>query len=82
MPLPDDLRRPVEILGLLHLASRVNALDQVADTEVFEAIRPNGELRHFLVPAVPLTTDEANALARLADLDDPAADLEGEGTTP
>lgn len=80
--LPDDLRRPVEILGLLHLASRVNALNQVADTEVFEAIRPNGELRHFLVPAVPLTTDEADALARLADLDDTAADLEGEGTTP
>ena len=80
--LPDDLRRPVEILGLLHLASRVNALDGVAATEVFEAIRPGGERRHFLGPAVPLPTDGAAALARLTDLEHaPVADLEGEGTT-
>lgn len=79
--LPVELRRPVEILGLLHLASRVDALDGVAATEVFEAIRPDGERRHFLGPAVPLATDGAAALTRLTGLDHfPVADLEDEGT--
>ena len=79
--LPVELRRPVEILGLLHLASRVDALDRVAATEVFEAIRPDGERRHFLGPAVPLATDGAAALNRLTGLDHvPVADLEDEGT--
>jgi len=74
--LPADLRRPVEILGLLHLladlepdtdtfgdpAEIANSEDTVAgrtggtrgsDTvslEVFDAVRPNGTQRHFLVP--------------------------------
>ena len=84
--LPDDLRRPVEILGLLHLASRVDALDEVSGEEIFEAIRPDGERRTFLVPAVPISLDATPAIARLADLDDHGdirrdADLEVEGTT-
>lgn len=63
--LPTELRRPVEILGLLHIASRVDALKDHTGVEVFEAIRPNGEQRHFLVPLVSLTRAEAAALAGL-----------------
>jgi hypothetical protein len=62
--LPAELRRPVEILGLLHVVSRVDALR--SGTEVFEAIRPNGECRNFLVPTVSPTPAEVVALAGLA----------------
>lgn len=60
--LPSPLRRPVEILGLLHLASRVDALRDDTGTEIFEAIRPDNETRRFLVPAVALTAAEVAAL--------------------
>ncbi len=60
--LPVGLRRPVEILGLLHLASRVDALRDGTGTEVFEAIRPDGERRDFLVPTVTLTAAEVATL--------------------
>jgi hypothetical protein len=63
--LPTDLRRPVEILGLLHVVSRIDALKDDAGAEVFEAIRPNGERRNFLVPRVSLTSAEVAALAGL-----------------
>ncbi|MDN4161077.1 DUF3375 family protein [Nocardioides abyssi] len=69
--LPDELRRPVEILGLLHVVSRTGAFDPFAEAEVFEAIRPNGERRNFLVPAATLTPDQAAAL------DDDTRTLEG-----
>lgn len=60
--LPSPLRRPVEILGLLHLASRVDALKDDTGTELFEAVRTDGESRRFLVPAVSLTTTDVAAL--------------------
>lgn len=60
--LPDELRRPVEVLGLLHVVSRTGAFDPLADAEVFEAIRPNGERRNFLVPATSLTPEQAAVL--------------------
>ncbi|MGH3758609.1 DUF3375 family protein [Actinophytocola sp.] len=63
--LPTELRRPVEILGLLHVVSRVDALKDDTDAEVFEAIRPNGERRNFLAPMISLTRAEAAALAGL-----------------
>jgi len=60
--LPDELRRPVEVLGLLHVVSPTGAFDPLAEGEVFEAIRPNGERRNFLVPAATLTPEQAAAL--------------------
>lgn len=60
--LPDELRRPVEILGLLHVVSPTGAFDAHAEAEVFEAIRPNGEHRNFLVPAARLTPEQAATL--------------------
>jgi len=60
--LPQELRRPVEILGLLHVVARTDALDRAVGTEVFEAIRPDGERRSFSVPSVSLSPVEAAAL--------------------
>lgn len=63
--LPTELRRPVEILGLLHVVSRVDALNDDTGVEVYEAIRANGDCRSFLVPTVSLTRAEVAALAGL-----------------
>jgi hypothetical protein len=52
--LPRELRRPVEILGMLHLVSQVGALDASVGHEVFDAIRPNGDRRSFVGPKVPI----------------------------
>lgn len=61
--LPADLRRPVEVLGLLHVVSQVEALDRADDQEVLTTVRPNGQRRDFLFPKVALTEDEARALS-------------------
>ncbi|MDQ2894568.1 MAG: DUF3375 domain-containing protein [Actinomycetota bacterium] len=79
--LPVDLRRPVEILGLLHLLASGNsgyapstgdqALEGALDTrlgqvipasaaaEVFDAIRPDGTRRQFLVPRLEISLADA-----------------------
>jgi hypothetical protein len=59
--LPESLRRPVEILGLIHLAVTDAQVDPPASTPVaaFETIRPNGERRVFRAPALTLTTPPA-----------------------
>ncbi|MGY1838425.1 MULTISPECIES: DUF3375 domain-containing protein [unclassified Modestobacter] len=46
------LRRPVEIFGLLHLATNSSGLDRHADTETYRAVRPNGSERALAVPRV------------------------------
>ncbi|CRK61948.1 FIG149030: hypothetical protein [Alloactinosynnema sp. L-07] len=46
------LRRPVEIFGLLHLATNVPGLDQHDDTEPYRAIRADGSTRGLTVPRV------------------------------
>jgi hypothetical protein len=48
--LPDDLRRPVEILGLLQLFSRMGAQIDPALREAVSAVRPDGSTRRFLMP--------------------------------
>lgn len=47
--LPDDLRRPVEILGLLPLARR-NGLAPIGEHEIYETIRHDGTRRLLDVP--------------------------------
>jgi Protein of unknown function (DUF3375) len=63
---PDDLRRPVEALGMLHLLARIGALDGAEDREQVHTIRPDGSQRTFKVPRVPVTSERA---AELADLE-------------
>lgn len=60
--LPVDLRRPVEILGLVQLAARIDALAGADGTETFEAVRPDGTTRTFAVPRIPLAPDDTDAL--------------------
>lgn len=62
---PDDLRRPVEALGVLHLLSRVGGLDGAEDSEPINTVRPDGTTRAFKLPRVPVTPDRAAAIAEL-----------------
>jgi hypothetical protein len=52
--LPVELRRPVEVLGLIRIASTTGALDERTrgETEVFEAVRSDGTRRRFVVPTI------------------------------
>lgn len=69
-----SMRRPVEILGMLQIATQVDAVhraDQVdavhrADTvEMFETVRPDGSRRLFEVPRIMLNDDKTAALSAL-----------------
>ncbi|GAA1412387.1 hypothetical protein AUR04nite_10530 [Glutamicibacter uratoxydans] len=57
--LPVDLRRPVEVLGLLHLFTRIGAEIDPALREEVLAVRPDGSTRRFHMPstAIQTTTD-------------------------
>ena len=59
--LPDGLRRPVEILGLIHLAVTDAGADpsEPAPQAAFETVRPNGERCVFRAPALTLTVPDA-----------------------
>lgn len=50
--LPDELRRPVDVLGLLHLATNSDELALTPETETYFAIRPDGTKRMFNVPVI------------------------------
>lgn len=67
--LDNSLRRPVEILGLLHLATQAGALPNTdagtPEVEPFEAIRPDGTRRTFDTARVPLDQESIAALAAL-----------------
>ncbi|MCI4658828.1 DUF3375 domain-containing protein [Cryobacterium zhongshanensis] len=59
------LRRPVEILGMLQIATQVDALSRAQQVESFETVRPDGSRRTFTVPRIILNDDETAALAAL-----------------
>lgn len=63
--LDDELRRPVEILGLLQIATQVDAVVRATDSETFETVRPDGSVRTFTVPRMTLDPTETAALAAL-----------------
>lgn len=56
--LPGDLRRPVEILGLLHLFTRMGAEIDPALREQVSALRPDGSVRRFLIPTSTIHASE------------------------
>ncbi|WP_101524970.1 DUF3375 domain-containing protein [Nocardioides houyundeii] len=58
--LDEALRRPVEILGLLHLAAELD-LTPDADREHYRTFRPDGSQRTFAVPRVPLPAPDLAA---------------------
>jgi hypothetical protein len=47
--LPDELRRPVEVLGLFPL-THTHGLEETGETEVLDTIRPDGTRRLLAVP--------------------------------
>lgn len=63
---PDDLRRPVEVLGIVHLLARVGALDESEGHEVVEAVRGDGSGRTLAMPIVTISSQRA---ADLRDLE-------------
>jgi hypothetical protein len=52
--LDPSLRRPVEIFGLLHLATNLPGLESHGDTETYRTIRADGSTRNLDVPRVAL----------------------------
>ncbi|AHW63559.1 Hypothetical protein CGLY_05555 [Corynebacterium glyciniphilum AJ 3170] len=48
---PDDTRRPVDLLGLLEIAHR-NGMEEGDDVSVVETLRPDGTVRRFAFGAV------------------------------
>lgn len=62
--LDPELRRPVEIFGLLHLAANAPDLNRHNDAEVYRALRPDGSARDLTVPRI---TPRAEAHAALPD---------------
>ncbi|WP_161557944.1 DUF3375 domain-containing protein [Micromonospora sicca] len=60
----DELRRPVEVLGLIQIAAAVHALDPARDdgSETFEAVRPDGSRRTFEGPRLKFGQAQLAAL--------------------
>jgi hypothetical protein len=56
--LPESTRRPVDIHGLLHVATQQHALRSYAPVEEFHAVRPDGEHVTFLVPEITFVSPE------------------------
>jgi hypothetical protein len=50
--LPDHLRRPVDLLGLLTLATELGAMRQGLPVEEYHAVRPDGSAVTYIAPAV------------------------------
>ncbi|WP_432561364.1 DUF3375 domain-containing protein [Kineococcus sp. SYSU DK003] len=56
--LPEDLRRPADLMGLLHLAVSVAGSDPQTATHraVYRTVRPGGTVHRYLGPDLPLGT--------------------------
>ena len=60
-----NLRRPVEILGMLQIATQIDAVSRAQTLERFDTVRPDGSIRSFEVPRITFTEDETAALSAL-----------------
>lgn len=56
--LPADLRRPVEIFGLMHLYMRKDAEIDNQNLETITGVRPDGSVRQFRMPTVTVTQEQ------------------------
>lgn len=59
-----DLKRPVEVLGLVHIGVAAGAVESPdsGGIEVFEAVRPDGSRRSFIAPRLTFTEEQLTAL--------------------
>ncbi|MGW4489010.1 DUF3375 domain-containing protein [Amycolatopsis sp. NPDC004368] len=55
--LPDPLRRPVEIFGVLHLATNTEVLAITSTVEAYQTVRPDGSRRTLFAPQVVGSAD-------------------------
>lgn len=54
-----DLRRPVEVFGLMHLATSIGVHDRAtSDSETVQTVRPDGTRRRLLMPRLGVTADQ------------------------
>ena len=54
-----SLRRPVEIFGLLHLATNLPGLESHDDAETYRTVRADGTTRNLAVPRVALPEENS-----------------------
>ena len=59
-----DLKRPVEVLGLVHIAAVTGAAESQdpGETDLFEALRPDGSRRSFTTARTIFTGEQLSAL--------------------
>jgi hypothetical protein len=60
----EDLRRPVEVFGLLHIAAQAGAaeLDDPGDADLFQTVRPDGSKRSFVTTRTIFAPDQLDAI--------------------
>jgi Protein of unknown function (DUF3375) len=60
----NDLKRPVEVLGLLHIAAATGAAEALhpGETDLYETVRPDGSRRSFRAPRMTFTEDQIGVL--------------------
>ncbi len=63
--LAPELRRPVEILGLMQLATNIDAVTHAGPVEQYRTVRPDGTQRTFDVARIALNDNETAALEAL-----------------
>lgn len=63
--LPEDLRRPVEVLGVMHLLALVDGLNGEGPSVEVEAVRSDGSRRQLLLPKAELSDKLGGDLERL-----------------
>ncbi len=74
--LAPELRRPVEIFGLLHLATNHPELTSHEDRETYRALRPDGTSRDLAVPRIAPPAHQPAPLADPGPHDDLPVTLE------
>ncbi|HTO00271.1 MAG TPA: DUF3375 family protein, partial [Microthrixaceae bacterium] len=60
-----DAKRPVEVLGLLHLLARATVLSDAEDREPVETHRTDGTSRRFAIPRVTLNRERVGRIAEV-----------------
>jgi hypothetical protein len=70
--LEPSMRRPVEVLGLLHLATNDPSVTAVDGTDVYPTVRPDGSTRQLAVPRLALNLAASSADQHAAT--DPSGD--------
>ncbi|MFX0581143.1 DUF3375 domain-containing protein [Nocardia nepalensis] len=66
-----ELRRPVEILGLLHIAAGLGKPAQEGEQR-FDAIRPDGSTQSFTAPRIDFHRDDISSLVQEDDTERPS----------